>query len=103
MARKFRGDRLYKIVKLLVNIITIFEFLIGIYFVANFKSINNNYKKLGDACVARATDYPSMNLCEYWYNKTFIMVISSFAIAIFLPIIFYGGGKLIGYLFPKKD
>jgi hypothetical protein len=103
MARKFRVDRLYNIVKIIVNIITIGALLKGIYFIANFKNLNNSYSKLGDVCIARSTDYPSMNLCEQWYNKTFNTIVFLFAIAIFLPIIFYGGGKLIGYLFPKKD
>jgi hypothetical protein len=108
MDRKFRKDRFYKIVKAIVNIVTAFCLILGIllfikkeqttlYFLdGHTKCIEENkgneelIRIFCDNYLDLLTDFEKQ-LVRYWI------------IGIGLPVIFYGGGFLINYLYPKKD
>jgi hypothetical protein len=96
--RKFRGDRLYKVAKIIVVLLTI-------YFAAD---IANAYfrkirvEKAKDSC--KDTGYTECIRLNY-------MILSNIEddirkntyVAIFLPLVFFGGKKLFEYIFPSSQ
>ncbi len=93
--RKFRADKLYKLVRYLVIIITTISLLLAI---GSFSRLTNldcskQYPPIGndyihfDACLDEQTGYRDA-------------LFNNIKIAILLPILFFGGTWLYKYLFP---
>ena len=97
--RKFRGDRLYKIARIVVIVLTI-------YFAFNAISA---YSRLG-----RVREYPSecsnskleytecLRLMYGTVNNVEEIVRTNAYIAVLLPTVFFGGMILYQYMFPKR-
>jgi len=108
MKRQFRGDRLYRLINILVIAIS---FLCGLYAIWAYYQIESNsilhtwqdycnknpysgpLEKVGYTCMQ-----PGFQQINMITNLMFITGV----IAIILPTVFYGGSKLISYLFPIK-
>jgi len=104
MKRQFRGNRLYKLVKIIVLIITIFCLTLGIYAFSGRSKIMMMYLDRHYDCIHNGgfsadicMDYlKQMGNYDSW-------MWGYLAIGALSPIVFFGGGILINYLFPKKD
>lgn len=97
--RKFRGDRLYKIAKIVVVLLTI-------YFA--FNAIDS-YSGLGTAQMARESCAPNEYYTQCLKNSLIILsniensIRNNTFIAILLPVVFFGGTALYQYLFTIQD
>lgn len=110
--RVFRGDRLYKVTKWIVNLITIFCLIVG--GLGLYKLEGNTIIYLNDygKCLSEIDETFSQqsranlgDLCGNYLdliidNKKEITTL--LVIGIILPILFYGGKKSFQYLFPKQ-
>lgn len=96
--RNFRGDRLYKVVRIIVVLLTV-------YFAINttdayFRKIR--IEKAKDSC--KDTEYTECIRLNYMILSNIENDINRNAfVAIFLPVVFFGGKKLIEYIFPDKQ
>ena len=106
--RKFNGSRLYKLVKILVNVVTVISLVLALIMSGNsekyISGLSNDYAICRDrwgpllgpdlpACDVHLND-----IAEYRARESFM-----WNLGIFLPIVFYGGTFLYRYLFPVKD
>lgn len=101
--RKFRGDRLFKIVKVIVNIVMVFTLLFGIFGILRLEEMNLRYFDKFDKCVSEGG---TMNICGIYLdmmNDNERLTYLYLKIGLGLPIVFYGGLKLHNHLFPKTD
>lgn len=100
--REFRGDRLFKIVRLLVNIVAGFTLLFGVFGLFRLESLNLYFLNGFDKCTKEGG---TMQTCGFYLDamsdnekRTYLFL----KIGIGLPILFYGGTAIYNYLFPKK-
>lgn len=108
MERKFRSDRFYKIIKILVNIITTISLILGIIILINKEKNDLYYLDEFEKCTSNPTykdtkiikDFCYVYLDEMIESEKFLKIY--WGVGILLPIVFYGGGGLINYIFPKK-
>lgn len=106
--RIFRRDRLYKLIRLLVNTVTVISLILGALMLAN--SEKSNLYLLGEQreCLEQYKGNTNMidSLC---FIYTDIMADNDRLLTIYwsvglgLPLLFYGGAFLTNYLFPKKN
>jgi len=109
MTRKFRRDRLYKIVRGAVVFITVISLLLGVLQALN---IDNNSKMLLDESETCTEIYSGDEMLDArmdcrirYYDRIDTYNYATYrllAIGILLPALFFGSGKLINYLFPKE-
>ena len=106
--RKFRGDRLYKIIKIVVNVVIVATLILGVIMSTNSEKrtlhlLEENRKCLGQYSgnqeMINYTCYVYLDMLEDYRMQE----ATYWKIGIGLPILFYGGGALINYLFPKKN
>jgi len=104
MSRKLDTKRLYKLSKIIVNIVTIYSLVVGGVGLYRLNDFNLKMLKEFRTCSLTASGSP-MQACGFYLD---IMseheqeVINLLLLGIFTPLIFYGGGALIRYLFPEK-
>lgn len=100
--RKFSGQRLYKLLKTVILIITIPCFFYGIYGLKNWTKIEKQYL---DTCKEYIKDYPNNTSCTFFYDKIDEVhrgYIRSLKVGILVPIIFFSSTWLYKYLFPEN-
>lgn len=100
--REFRGDRLLKITRLVVNIVAGFTLFFGILGVFRLDSSRSQYMDSFDKCTK---DGGTMLTCGFYLDQMkedeeFIYLFLKIGIG--LPVLFYSGTVLYNYLFPKR-
>ncbi len=100
--RKFRGDRLIKIIKIIVNSVTVFTLFFGTMAVLNQSEIKR-YKEEFWECTKKGGTMSScgiyLDMAAEEKKLTYLYLKIGFG----LPIIFYGGLKFYNYIFPKTN
>jgi hypothetical protein len=101
--RKFRSDRLFKILEITVGVITLLAFMSSFYFYRLttrgyfWKPQENCLQVIGDTVlVACGPDIASLNKwTSYYYQSVYF--------GLLLPTTFFIGQFIFNYIFPKKS
>lgn len=105
MKRQFRGDRLYKIVKIIVLIISFISLIYAFYVQSQLPKISKTFVEEMHNCTRMFSDNNPEKNCKMWneyLSGANNAVVFGYLIGIGLPLVFFGGGVLINYLFPKE-
>jgi uncharacterized membrane protein SpoIIM required for sporulation len=111
MTRKIDFSRVHKVVRFLIIIISVLTLLIGIYSTIKIPELLKLQEESYITCLAKFEHSPDQHYyCSVFLemnNDVFKIMTYSLFIGIGLPIVFFGGGKLINYFAPvaksKKD
>lgn len=104
--RKFSHERLYKLTKKVVIIVSILTLAYGIYmYFFGIDNILNNWKAYcGDLYKEPSWEYHDcMEVGLGEVSKIYNYIEKAFTIGILLPSIFFGGTWLYRYLFPQNN
>lgn len=106
--RAFDSSRLNKIIKLLVNIVSVLSLVILGLLIFNFEKIQQQNIRFHDECMKSfAGNRELMSSCiDTWLkaNKDQDDSVRNFAfLGLGLPFLYYGGRTLYRYLFPIKS
>lgn len=104
MSRKFHSDRLYKVLKIAILIVSIPLLLYAIYWSLKYEGYAHQmYLEYGKC----ADMLPAEECAKIWFDDTLSPLQTtlwfSWVLGLGLPILFFGGKKLLDYVYPKKN
>ena len=99
--RKFSPIRLYKLIKWIVIIVSTISLILA---VVSYMDVENNrtLHKWERVCQKESEDSDCMLIGLSEVNDIREAMYKEFMIGIFLPTLFFGGGGLYRWLFPKE-
>lgn len=106
--RKFRGDRLYKLIKTIAHIASAGLFLVGglrIYAYEWGPSSFANYMKMADDICGKLKDINPGCGADFiiWHQGELGLSYKLFGLGILIPFLFIIGEKIYNYVYPKKE
>lgn len=97
--RQFRGDRLYKLARIIVVVLTIYFAFTAISAYSRLDSV----REYPSECDNWETDYVECLRLMYGVeNNVSRIVRTNTYLAVGLPVVFFGGTVLYQFLFPKR-
>ena len=105
MAREFRGDRLYRILKWVVIVVSVISLAVAIFGLINYDETSATFSEEIGKCFNIDDKIYQADCTRIWngyLDGAYNQIHWSLIIAIGLPILFFGGTIIYNYLLPKK-